>query len=59
MPRRPVHCWARSRVSPLSPALLAAYAACGRPAVVRPSTLEMLMMLLPGFITLPHAWAIQ
>ena len=31
MPLRPVHCWARSRVSPISPALLAAYAACGRP----------------------------
>ena len=32
MPLRPVHCWARSRVSPIRPALDAAYAACGSPA---------------------------
>ena len=43
----------------MSPAFEAAYAACGSPAVVRPSTEEMLMMLLPGSITRPHAWAIQ
>ena len=32
MPLRPVHCWARSRVRPISPALVAEYAAWGRPA---------------------------
>ena len=37
----------------------AAYAAWGSPAVVMPSTLEMLMMLLPGSMTRPQAWAIQ
>ena len=36
MPLRPVHCCARSRVRPLSPALVAEYAACGRPPVVMP-----------------------
>ena len=59
MPLRPVHCWARSRVRPIRPALEAEYAACGRPPVVRPSTEEMLMMLDPGCITRPQAWAIQ
>jgi hypothetical protein len=43
----------------MSPALLAAYAACGSPAVVRPSTLEMFTMELPGCITRPQACAIQ
>jgi len=33
MPFRPVHCWARSRVSPIRPALLAEYAACGSPLI--------------------------
>src|SRR3954452_22975888 len=37
----------------------AAYAACGSPAVVEPSTLPMLMMLPPSFIARPHACAIQ
>src|SRR3954451_18141955 len=37
----------------------AAYAACGSPAVVEPSTLPMLMMLPPSFIARPHGWAIQ
>src|SRR4051812_3393295 len=55
MPRRPVHCWARSRESPSIAALLDEYAACGRPAVVEPRTLPTLMMLLPGVITRPHA----
>ena len=32
MPLRPVHCWARSRVSPIRPALDAEYAACGQAA---------------------------
>ena len=59
MPLRPVHCCARSRVSPLRPALEAAYAAWGRPAVVMPSTEEMLTMLEPGCMTRPQAWAIQ
>ncbi len=59
MPLRPVHCWARSRVSPISPAFEAAYAAWGRPAVVMPSTELMLMMLEPGCITRPQACAIQ
>jgi hypothetical protein len=39
--------------------LLAAYAACGRPAVVKPRMLEMLTIELPGFITRPQACAIQ
>ena len=59
MPLRPVHCWARSRVSPMSAAFVAAYAACGSPPVVRPRTLLMLTMLLPGCITRPQACAIQ
>ena len=59
MPLRPVHCWARSRVSPIRPALEEAYAACGSPAVVRPSTEEMLMIEEPGSITRPQACAIQ
>ena len=59
MPLRPVHCWARSRVRPLRPALLAEYAACGSPPVVRPSTEVMLMIEEPGRMTRPQAWAIQ
>ena len=59
MPLRPVHCWARSRVSPISAAFDAEYAACGSPPVVSPSTELMLMMLEPGCMTRPQAWAIQ
>jgi hypothetical protein len=39
-----------SRVSPMSPALLAEYAACGRPAVVSPRTLETFTMPARGRI---------
>jgi hypothetical protein len=53
------HCWARSRVSPMTAALLAAYAAYGSPAVVRPRALEMFTIELPGFMTRAHAWAAQ
>src|ERR1700694_3166991 len=59
MPFRPVHCWAKSRVRPITPALLAEYAACGRGGVVEPRTLPMLMMLAPGFIARPQDCAIQ
>ena len=59
MPLRPVHCWARSRVRPISPAFDAEYAACGSPAVVSARMLETLTMLLPGCITAPAACAIQ
>ena len=44
---------------PISPALLAAYAACGSPAVVSPRMLEMFTIELPGCITRPQACAIQ
>ena len=53
----------RNLAPPIGAALVAfeeQYAACGSPlSVVKPSTLPMLMIVLPGAMTRPTACAIQ
>src|SRR5579863_10250930 len=59
MPFRPDHSCARSRVRPITPALLAAYDACGNLGATSPSTLDTLTIDEPGGITGAQACAIQ
>lgn len=59
MPLREVHCAARSRVRPITPAFEEAYAACGMVPGRRPSTLPTLTIEPPPVAARPKAWAIR